>query len=291
MKDKLIFLALFISLGALGVVWLSPPRARGGGSVAEPVWARMTQTRQIRCSYEVWPPLLIKDPNSGALSGVYFDLMERLGRDLNLKIVWAEEVGAADAYEGIRTGRTDLFCAPVTPTAARAAIVDFTRSIGYDPFYLYVRAGDERFDGGYEKANDPQVLFLSLDGYVGATMTKEEFPKAQLKTLPNMTTDADVLLGLSTGKADAAVCDSIAAHDFMKSNPGKIKQVAGPPVRFPSIALALSLGEGRLRQMLNTALTHYLETGVMEKIYRVYDLDSEKLLRPARPFAVSPQEE
>lgn len=285
MKNKWAIAALIVSLSALGTSVVSTERGRtAGDAVREPVYERVMRTRTIRCSYEVWPPFLAKDPNTGALSGVYFDLMEKLGRDLNLKIDWAEEVGAADAYEGIRTRRTDLFCSAVSLAAARAVVMDFTRPLGYEPFYLFAREGDRRFDGHYAAANDPSIRLLSIDGYIAATISRQEFPHAKLATLPNMTTDADVFLSLASGKADAAVGDPIMAQDFMKHNPGKIRQVGGPPIRYPSLSLALPLGEDRFRALLNTALTEYIETGAIDAILNRNGLDATKILRPAKPF-------
>ncbi len=250
----------------------------------EIAYERILSTGTIRCSYLIWPPYFSKDPNTGKFSGLYYDIMERIGEDLNLKIDWAEEVGANNAYEGLAYHRVDMACLPATITAARARAMDFTRPVGYSPFYLYVRAGDTRFDDSVMAANNENVRLMSLDGYVAATMTKEIFPKARFTALPNMNTDADVLMSISTGKADGAICDPAAAEAFIENNPGKIKRAGVDPLRYPSTAFAVPIGEERLKAMMNNALTHYIETGILEKLSMKYDLGPDIYLRPAKPY-------
>lgn len=57
--------------------------------------------RTLRCGYISDPPVLVKDLNSGELSGFFVDLMAEIGQTLNLKIVWAKEVGWANKLEGL----------------------------------------------------------------------------------------------------------------------------------------------------------------------------------------------
>jgi polar amino acid transport system substrate-binding protein len=289
MNNKTALAALIIALVALSVqFWGTPgngqPKTQGG------VYERVMKTRTLRCAYQNWPPFLIKDPANGTLSGVYHDLFEKLGQDLSLKVEWVEEVGSGTMFEGFKTGRYDMFCSAVTPSPARALVGDFTRPIGYVPFFLYVREGDDRFDKTYAAANAAAITLVAPDGDLTAIITHEEFPGAKTLSLPNLTNGADMLMAVVSGKADAAVMDSSIAREFMRNNPGKIKQVAGKPLRFPSLTAAVSPGEGRLRQTLDIAFTHYLETGVLDRILKAYGLDESKVLRVANPYQPSARE-
>lgn len=249
---------------------------------------RIMKDRVIRCAYQAWPPFIIKDPNTGKIGGVYADLFDLIGHDLSLKIDWVEEVGSATMFEGFKTNRYDMLCSPVTSSPERALVSDFSRPIAYVPFYLYAREGDVRFDNAYEKANSEEIAMMAMDGDFTAIAQAELFPKAKKTALPNMTNGGDILVGIASGKADAAINDPSIAEVFIKNNPGKIKRVAGPPLRFPSLNIAMPIGEDRLRALVDTTLTNYLEVGKVDKILNAYGLDETKILRVAPPYRSVP---
>lgn len=101
MKQLILLLALGLSLMA------APAFAEDG---TESAYERVMRTQTIRCGYVVYPPAVIQDPNTGALSGIIYDVMQEAGNLLGLEIEWAEEVGWANTVETIRTGRTDAIC-------------------------------------------------------------------------------------------------------------------------------------------------------------------------------------
>src|ERR1700733_5938912 len=120
MTNKVAILALIIALAALALVVLRPA---GNNAVEkkETAFERVMRTRTIRCAYADYPPPTIIDPNTKKLSGFVYDIIEEAGRRLNLQIDWVEEVGYGNINAGFETGRYDVFCSPVWPSAPRAA--------------------------------------------------------------------------------------------------------------------------------------------------------------------------
>jgi len=265
MKNGLAVIALIVWCLYLGATFISRKAFEPTSASKESVYDRVMRTKTLRCAYLITPVYLVKDPNTGAFSGIYYDVIQQMGKDLGLKIDWVEEVGAANMYEGFKTGRADALCSASTSTPSRSLAADFSNPIGFGPLYLYTRAGDTRFDGAYEKANDKSLTAITFDGYYGAAITKDEFPSAKLISLPNLSGEIDILQEVASGKADFAVCGALTAHEFMKKNPGKLRQVVGLPIRFPRYIFALPLGEERLKAMFNTVLTFYQETGFLDK--------------------------
>ena len=47
-------------------------------TVKESTYERVIRTGEIRCAYAVYEPPLIKDPNTGKLSGIFYDVMEEV---------------------------------------------------------------------------------------------------------------------------------------------------------------------------------------------------------------------
>lgn len=282
-------LALILSLVALVLVVRLITTEPESAAQKTSVYDRIMKTRTIRCAYQPWPPFLVKDPNTGKISGIYPDIFEQIGSDLNLKIEWIEEVGSANLFEGYATGRYDMLCSTITMTPQRSLVSSFSRPIGYVPFYAYVREGDKRFDNAYDKLNSDAVTMIGLDGDFTSMVAQEAFPKANKVNLPNMLNGADLLVALASGKADVAINDPTIADLFMKTNPGKIRRVEGNPIRFPSISVALPLGEEKLRELISQTLTHYLEVGRIDEILNGYGLNGAKILRVAPPYVDAAQ--
>lgn len=72
-----------------------------GGALADEksAYERILESGEIRCGYVVWPPMFIKDPNTGEFSGIFHDYMKTAGKSLGFKINWVEEVTPAGPYE------------------------------------------------------------------------------------------------------------------------------------------------------------------------------------------------
>lgn len=85
----------------------------------ENAYERVMRTGELRCGYAMSPPNLEVDPNSGELTGLERDIWDEIGKELDLKILWTEEVGWGNYIEGLRTGRYDAFCNQAWPTPAR----------------------------------------------------------------------------------------------------------------------------------------------------------------------------
>jgi len=280
----MVVIAVVVSYGTIRFVDRGNPSA-SQTAAKESTYDRIMRTRTVRCSYLIWPPYMNRDVTTGKLSGVYYDLLERMGKDWAVKIDWVEEVGAANRFEGFKTGRYDLLCSPTGGTAERTAVSDFSIPFVYESFYLYARAGDTRFDNAYEKLNDEHVTLMTQDGYMGATISKSEFPKAKLSSLPELSSNIEILTNVEMGKADAAVCDASMGYDFMRNNQGKIKRVSGHPLRVAGETIPLPIGEDRLRSKINSTLTYYLDSGVIEKILTANGLTTNKILYVAKPYA------
>jgi len=247
---------------------------------------RVMSSNTINCAYYVWPPFISKDANTGELSGLSHDIMTALADSLSLKLNWSTEINFDAMFEGYSNGRYDMICAPLFSTPARARASDFTDTFAYLPYYLYARADDTRFDNNYEKGNSPDIIYASLDGDMNAILGIEEFPKAKKFSIGQNASQADPLMAVVTGKADITTLEPVAAENFMKSNPGKLRRVAGAPVRTSSVAYSVPIGEEKLKAMLNIALKTMIETGKFDKILKNYPDYNSVVLRTATPFEV-----
>jgi polar amino acid transport system substrate-binding protein len=251
----------------------------------EKIYERVMRTRTIRCGYLTWPPILMKDPNTGEMSGIFYDYTEELGKRLGFKVEWNEEVGTASFVEGLKNNRFDAASFGVWPNASRAKEIDFSQPIYYIAIAMFVREGDTRFDGNAIAANDPNITISVMDGAINSFVAAEDFPKAKTISVSQNSTYAEAFLNVTTGKADIVLADFPAAREFMAHNPGKLRLVANvEPLRAFGNTIGIKKGEYELARMLNVATEEMLQSGVIDKILARYEKYHGSLYRVAKPY-------
>lgn len=249
----------------------------------ESTYDRVIRTGTIRCGYFTWAPFLMKNPNTGAFSGIYHDVIEELGRQLKLKIVWTEDTGQANPFEGLRTGRFDMFCGPITPTPDRAKRVAFSQPFFYIPYLAYKRADDQRFKKT-SQINDPKVKIAVIDGEFAYEIVKRDFSKASLLTLPALSDGSQVMLSVTTKKADIFLNDAAAAAVFMDKNPGTVKPVSQEPLRTLSAVIVLPQDDFAFKNMVDTVLSLMIGDRFIDETLKTYTVGNSRFLALAKPY-------
>src|SRR5262249_21069551 len=157
-------LVVAIALGTAIAVnrWL--PSNASDNAQPESILHRVQRTKTLTCAYWLWPELMEKDPNTGAMKGVVVDITNEVAAALGAQVKWEEEANIDNFIQLINSGRVDALCAPMAPAVNQRALIHFSRPVFYAGFDIYVRAGDHRFDDTKQKINKPNIRFLSLDG-------------------------------------------------------------------------------------------------------------------------------
>lgn len=249
------------------------------------LYDRVMQTGTIRCGYVLYQPFSIKDPNTGKLSGVGNDALELVAKNLGLKIEYTEEVGWGTMIEGLQQNRYDIIVSPIWPNSNRARLVDFSDPLCFSPVFAYVKAGDKRFANNLESINSEKIKIATIDGETAEVIARNDFPKAQKESLPQLADYSQVLLSVSTGKADVSFAEPGLVALFLKHNPGTLVNIApANPVRvFPNCWM-FNRGEMEFKNMLNTALSEAMNSGAIEKIIRKYEPAPNAIYRVAYPY-------
>jgi len=284
----------FITKGAislLAAVALALPGCHsdsGAGATKPSVYDRVIQSETIRASYAVYPPYCIKDPNTGKMSGLFVDALEEAGRRLGLKVQWTEEVGWGSIFEGLNSDRYDIFGAGLWQNSSRSKVAAFSEPLIYNPIMVWVRTNETRFDeNDLSKLNSPQVRISAQDGAVEDLIAKSDYPNATRVSVPQLSPWTDVLLNISSKKADLTFAEPAAVDLYLDKNPGTLKDIdADMPVRVFANSYAFKLGEEKFKEMLNGALDEMIDDGTMEKIIRKYEHHPGEFYRVAKPYAM-----
>lgn len=251
----------------------------------ETAYERVMRTGVLRCGYAVWPPSLIRDANTGAFSGIFYDYINALGDMLDLKIDWAMETTYADYVTDIQNGKYDAFCGGLWILGATAKHVGYTEPIYFDWLFPYVRSDDDRFDNALEKINDASVRVISQDGEISGIIAAQDYPSATVVSLPKTTSFSEGFENIVAKKADILFTDRTTALSYIKNNPGKIKQVeTDQPIRVYGISIGVSVDDAGLQEMLNSATQEMVYAGSIEKILAKYELFPGSYARRAVPY-------
>ena len=254
-----------------------------GGQLAAA--AQVLERGEIRVGYIPYPPeALIKDPNSGELSGICHDVLETAGKNLGLKVKWVEEVNYGTMVEGLRAHRYDVF-ACAWPNAERAKGADFLQPIYYNAVAVYARFSNNRFRD-LQQLNSFDVTILTVDGQASAFLARTQFPNAKTISLPQDTSPTQPLLDVKTGKADVTFADTGFAEEFLAHNPRSIKNVSpNRPVAVFPVTYLVEKNQNALASMLNTAIEGLLNDGTVASLIRKYQKYPDSIYPVSKPYA------
>lgn len=251
---------------------------------SETIFERVMRTGTIRCGYFTWAPFLMIDPNTKQATGIYHDVIEEVGKKLDLKIVWQEDTGQANPFEGMKTGRFDMFCGPITPTPARAKQVAFSQPFFFIPYLAYARIDDHRYDQNVSLINDPKTKIAVIDGEFAYEIVNRDFPRASLLTLPPLSDGSQVMLSVTTKKADIFLNDSAAAAVFMDKNPNAIRIVSTQPLRTLPAVIVIPQNDMAFKTMIDTVLDQLVADHFIDQIIKKYALKDSHFLTPSKPY-------
>ena len=190
--------------------------------------------------------------------------------ELNLKINWSNPISWGEVTGIVNSNKIDVFCGTLWPDAGRRNTMLLSRSFMYTPLYLFSRADDKRFDNNYEAINDPKIRTTGQDGDITAVLFNSKFPKATNANISATSQSNDRLLNLVSNKGDVIITQVNEANLYMKSNPGKIRRVAGPPIAVMSNNFAMSRGEYQLKTMIDGALNDLINDGTLATLIKQY---------------------
>ncbi len=261
-----------------------PPGTGGPETTAVPsAFERLMERGVLRCAYLPYSIQFRKDPNTGKLSGVFHDLTEELGRKLGLRVEWIEGDSWATMFEGFKHDRYDLFATGIWESPNRARVADFTMPVYFDQVCAYVRA-DRRGLNRLEELDSPDVKIATLDGATAALLAREHFPRARTLSLPSTVDIAQLLMEVSSGKADVTFAGREEAETFIRRNPGSLKRLTDKPVRCFANVIALPQNNFALKSMLDAALRTLHSAGTIERLLQAYEESPEANLRLALPY-------
>lgn len=281
--------ALAVTLGTIALTERTT-KFQSSTQAAGSDYDRILKRGTIRCGYVSNPPSSIIDPNTGKVSGIFAEAIERVASDLGLKIEWKEEVGFGQMIEGLLSDRYDMVPCAIWPNTARAKQVDFGTPLFFSGVGVYARKDDDRFTNDLSAINSPNVKIATMDGEMAATIVRNDFPQAQRVELPQLSEITTMLLNVQQKKADVTFVEPYFAYKYIQSNPNSLKRIDKRPIRlFPNTAM-IRRNQYELKAMIDTALRELVYTGIADSLINKYEPEPGIFYRLNPPLRMAPSE-
>jgi ABC-type amino acid transport substrate-binding protein len=283
-NKTLSFTALIVACAALWFAVFQPPQTNQ--TARESAYERVLRTRTLRFGYFLWTPFVTQDPNTGVLGGFEIEYCAAVANSLGLKVSW-HEILQGQQVDALKSGKVDAICDDGPFLTSAALYLQYVEPMMYETFHLYARADDRRFDNALEKVNNPDVAMVAMDGDISLDIAIQMFPKVKLHQLPNSADPKQVMLDVAYRKADVVINDTFSAADFMRDNPGALREVPlDKPIAHMPNQFSVLRGEGDLADMLSQGVRNVrlrdIEDAIFARIAPEYQPGLRRLVSPYR---------
>ena len=249
----------------------------------ESAYDRVMRTGVLRCGYFVWAPHFSVDMKDGKKSGVYYDIVEELGKSLNLKIDWSYEYTLGQQVEALRSNKVDALCGDGPFTRSAMPFVSYSHPYFFLPAYAYARK-DNKKAVSLDRLNKKDVSFTLIDGDGSAEYLQLYFPMAKPLSMPSTSDPSQLVLNVVSGKADAMLNDPFTFEAYQPEDKMVMKKVSEKPISIFPMLISVDKGQRDLLDMLNQGIDLLNDSGILEKILKKYDATGKNLILPQKRY-------
>jgi polar amino acid transport system substrate-binding protein len=229
--------------------------------------------------YPSYPPLDVKDPATGAMSGFDVELgqvlAKRMGTSFDL-----QETNFAQFVSSVQTGRINLFLNGMNDTVARRELISFVD---------YLRSGTQFMVLASSAASYPTMQALCGKKIAGSRGTT--FPAAveswshahcEAEGKPAMVfmgadNTIDARSQMKQGRVDAIVQDSLTIP-FVQSREEGVFQTIGEPFDITVMGIGITKEDQNLQAALQSALQAMIDDGSYAGLLKKWNLPASSAI-------------
>jgi len=231
---------------------------------------KIEETGELHVCYIEWAPTVIKDPETGELSGHFVDMAEYLADSMEVELIFHETSWSNFPVE-LNSGRCDLSIAGTFATIPRAESIAFTRAISYVGNGAVVAENSEfGYFNSIDEFDKEGIVVAVLNGEQGHEYVKQNFENAEIVVLQGSDLTLP-LLEVASGRADIGLADSVTTARFVENQESLVDLFASNPYNVNPIAWAVSYDDLEWLQFVNTAIDYMESTGKINEFEEEYD--------------------
>lgn len=250
--------------------------------------SQMAQRAEMRVGYLVWDPCVIRDTSSGEMSGIYVDMVNRIGETLKLRVTW-HETTLANFAAGLETGQFDFCVGPTFVTIPRATAVTFTIPIAYVGNGGVVRAAGDFRPLSIRDLNRDGLRIAVLQGQAMEEYCRRYAPKATVSVIAGGDLTAP-LAAVSARRADIGLMNVVTVQQYAREHPEVTPVLTGAQqVEILPLAWTTRRGDHETLEFLNAAIVYFRSTGRLAEYQAQYPIALLYDVPPLHELGESPQ--
>ena len=232
------------------------------------VLAKARKEGVLRVGFSQTGPWFYRDAKSNELGGIYKDAVDRLGKEMEVKIEY-KEVTFANATVGLRRGDYDLYGSSLTYTMPRAIAVNYVGPLYSKGSLLLIHKDNAGRFKTAEDLNSSDVTFSVTAGASEEGRLPTLFPKAKV-----ITTTGQVTLGaepVRAKRADVWISGDSDVILFAKRN-AQWAAVVEPdkPIDKRPNTWAVRYGDNEWKQFCDFFGAFLVVNGEMDRLFKLH---------------------
>ncbi len=215
-----------------------------------------------------YTPLNVKDPLSGAWSGINVELAEAFVAELGVEheIV---EVTFRTAIPALQAGRCDVALSGFYINEERRTVVDFSDPVGLETSLIVVHRDSPA--QSFADIDQPEQVVGVAAGGGHARWVPTQLQQATVKEILYEGESAvAIAFEVANRRVDAGISGSLALGNFSVQNPAIPLRFLPEPLREVPYAFIVPKGEQALLERLNGWLEEAKATGLLAELERKY---------------------
>lgn len=244
------------------------------GISPDSVLARIKKDNKLVVGYSQTVPWFNKSAKTGQLTGIYYDVCEKLAQALEVEAEY-QEISWANSTVALRKGDFDVFGSSLFYTMPRALVVNYAGPMWHKGRLAVVHKENA---GRFKSAADfdnPDVTFSVNIGSSEENWVKTTFPRAKI-----ITTSGNITLAaepVRAKKADIWATGDLDALLFARKNSNWAHVVnKDNPIGMTANTWAIRYGDHEWKFFLDMWADHVVASGYMKERYEYYLGELEK---------------
>ena len=227
--------------------------------------ARVKREGKLRIGYSQTTPWFMLNARTRKLEGIYYDVCERLGRDLEIKIEY-QEVSWANATVGLRKGDYDIFGSSLFYTMPRALVISYVGPMWRKGRLALTHKDYAHMFKSEKDFNDPSVTWSHVGGASEENWITTSYPDA--KRLAIQGHEVMALEMVRNKKAHLYGSGETSIRIYAEKNKDWARVVDNEhSIGLAPNTWAIRYGDPEWQTFLNFYASHLVASGYMQRRY------------------------
>lgn len=248
---------------------------------------RVVKSGTLQCGYTLQPPYFMKDPNTNAFSGLWYEVTEKFAALNHLKVVWVTATSEANLVADLRAGKFDVFCSGWPVGGGRAQDLIVSVPMHYSVLGIFARSDDPRFSVKTDDVYRPETTFSVRGDTPAHARLLLDFPAATIVTIPVDAPDTQAIDAVLDRKTDVVIAERTALDPYLRAEPPRLKEIDVPHA--PTAvgrAFAMLPADYALRDFLNVGVQGILGSDFVDKMLQKYARSPDGLVAAGAGYTI-----